>query len=755
MCRKMIYLVSFALVLSLVLTNIAGAANHGLVGWWKFDEGSGNNAFDSSGNENYGLLLGGPQWVAGKIDGALEFDGRNDYVDTDYTENLANWTIACWVISPDAPSGAMPSGPVHREKNYQINWNHGDTTFRGAAALNVGEIWYAASFGQLRANTWYHLAATYNRQVLKAYKNGAIITSSSAPSGNPSTEWGTLKFARHSIAPQYFSGTIDDVRIYNKALTLDEILDAYEGDMAPTPNVYHVDANATGNNDGSSWANAYVYLQDALADANDTQKPVEIHVAQGTYTPDRGIGYVRGDKGAKFLLKSGVTIKGGFAGADSEDPNAWDHQAYITVLSGDLSGNDERFLENFVENSDHVIWCIEGDASAVLDGFTITGGYATDRIGGGLLNYNASPTVKRCVFFDNYASQGGGMANRHSSPTVSECTFSGNLAPNGGGGMYNDYSHPFVEFCVFFDNWTWYLGGGGMYCGGDDPTITNCLFTGNGAPFGGGMYNAAANPSLINCTFTNNRSNSWGGGMQNDAGANPSVTNCILWGDTPDEISFPGTATVSYSNVQGGWEGIGNIDRDPKFADLEGRLSADSLCIDSGNNDAVPSDITTDLDGNPRIINGTVDMGAYEFGSSPTGPSADPLAEAMDTNLTFTTGGDADWYSQTAVSYHDGDAAKSGSITDDQASWLQTLVNGAGTVSFFWKVSSEENYDLLEFYVDGTRQDHISGAKDWHQTTYDITGSASHTLEWRYFKEGSMSSGDDCGWVDKVEWVAN
>jgi len=105
--------------------------------------------------------------------------------------------------------------------------------------------------------------------------------------------------------------------------------------------VIYVDDDATGVNDGSGWANAYVYLQDALADANDAQKPVEIRVAQGTYTPDCGNGYVRGDKQAKFLLKSDITIKGGFAGVGANDPNAWDHQVYETVLSGDLSGNDE------------------------------------------------------------------------------------------------------------------------------------------------------------------------------------------------------------------------------------------------------------------------------------------------------------------------------------------------------------------------------------------------------------------------------
>ncbi|MCP4259596.1 MAG: hypothetical protein GY774_19105 [Planctomycetes bacterium] len=131
---------------------------------------------------------------------------------------------------------------------------------------------------------------------------------------------------------------------------------------------------------------------------------------------------------------------------------------------------------------------------------------------------------------------------------------------------------------------------------------------------------------------------------------------------------------------------------------------------------------------------------------------AGPLSESMDTDLIFETGGDADWFSTTINAYFDGDAAQSGNITHDQESWLQTTVSGAGTVSFYWKASSEENYDLLEFYVDGTRQDHISGEKDWQQMTHDITGSTSHTLEWRYFKEGSMSSGDDCGWVDKVEW---
>jgi len=73
-------------------------------------------------------------------------------------------------------------------------------------------------------------------------------------------------------------------------------------------------------------------------------------------------------------------------------------------------------------------------------------------------------------------------------------------------------------------------------------------------------------------------------------------------------------------------------------------------------------------------------------------------------------------------------------------------------VEFYWKVSSEEDDDLLEFYIDGSLQEEICGLEGWDQETYTISTSGSHTLEWRYVKDGSGDSGSDCGWVDKVEW---
>jgi hypothetical protein len=147
---------------------------------------------------------------------------------------------------------------------------------------------------------------------------------------------------------------------------------------------------------------------------------------------------------------------------------------------------------------------------------------------------------------------------------------------------------------------------------------------------------------------------------------------------------------------------------------------------------------------------GWVDKVQWSGGGQP--PSGGQLSEALDTASSFTTTGDAAWFAQTAVAYFDGDAAQSGYILDGQDSVMQTTVSGTETVSFYWKVSSEAGYDYLEFYIDGVLQERISGSGGWHQMTYKITDSSSHTLKWRYVKDYSVSDGDDCGWVDKVQW---
>lgn len=133
---------------------------------------------------------------------------------------------------------------------------------------------------------------------------------------------------------------------------------------------------------------------------------------------------------------------------------------------------------------------------------------------------------------------------------------------------------------------------------------------------------------------------------------------------------------------------------------------------------------------------------------------APSLAGALDTpGRSYTLGGNANWFAQTTVT-HDGiDAARSGAIGNSQQTWFETTVTGPGTLSFWWKVSSESGWDHLEFYINGSLQaGRISGEVNWQQKTYELS-SGNHVLRWRYAKDGSVSVGSDAGWVDEVVWT--
>jgi len=199
-------------------------ADGGLVGWWTFEDIDSGLAMDRSGWDRHGFLMGNPQRVPGRFGRGIQFDGVDDYIETGYAEDLAQWTVCVWVKSPVAPAWDLESGPVHREANYQLNWDHRNPRFRGAAGLRMGEIWYPASFGALFGNRWYHLAATFDGTALKAYVDGVLITSNPDAQGIASAEPGTLTFGKHAWAEYFFTGTIDDVQLYDRALTQTEIV---------------------------------------------------------------------------------------------------------------------------------------------------------------------------------------------------------------------------------------------------------------------------------------------------------------------------------------------------------------------------------------------------------------------------------------------------------------------------------------------------------------------------------------------------
>ena len=115
--------------------------------------------------------------------------------------------------------------------------------------------------------------------------------------------------------------------------------------------------------------------------------------------------------------------------------------------------------------------------------------------------------------------------------------------------------------------------------------------------------------------------------------------------------------------------------------------------------------------------------------------SAQTLSTALDTaNLVWTTGGSAAWVGQTSVTHDGADAARSGAIFEGQESWLQTTVTGPGRVAFWWKVSSEGDFDQLEFSIAGAAQAAISGEQDWQRVSFNV-GAGSQALRWRYSKD--------------------
>ena len=332
------------------------------------------------------------------------------------------------------------------------------------------------------------------------------------------------------------------------------------GSLAADGTLY-VDADATGGaNDGTSWGNAYTDLQDALTEAEAGD---EIWVAEGNYRPTRE--FMEGDpRSAAFQMMNGLAIYGGFSGTEgSVEERDW--EAHPTILSGDLNGDDGPDFANNGENSYHVFYHPGGtdlDSSAILDGFTISGGNAdgdephyrgggmhndrssptllncifsgnsADFPGGGLYNQDSSPTLSNCAFVGNQARHGGGIFNYYSSPLLSGCTFSGNLTHSTGGGIYNLGSSPTLIDCTFTGN-SAYSGGGMTNVHYSAPTLTDCAFTGNSTDHeGGGMYNFTASPTLINCTFSDNSALEHGGGMANAASSSPMLTGCVFSGNS-------------------------------------------------------------------------------------------------------------------------------------------------------------------------------------------------------------------------------
>jgi predicted outer membrane repeat protein len=580
---------------------------------------------------------------------ALDFNGSDESVDCgtfnlgdDPTDN--SFTYECW-FKVDA------FGSLTNLVGFEVNGSN--TALLRINGTKLEFLWAEAGYSYyvvagattLETDVWYHAAGVFDDNGAGAatayiYLNGV---QDGYATGMSATVSANSTFYIGGSGGRYLNGQMDEVRVWKGvARTQTEVQDnmyneldgtetglfayyklnettgttAYDAQVSGTYDgtlvnctfddnstrgvIIYVDADVSGS-DGATWATAYSSLQDALTNAFSGN---EIWVAKGTYYPSVEVGGT-GTRFQTFQMINDVKIYGGFAGTET---SVADRQIGTneTILSGDIGTVDDN-----ADNCYHVIYNSQSLAlnnTAILDGFTITGGNAnntsevTKWLGGGMLNYSSSPTVKNCYFIDNSALDGGALTNyTSSSPKIINCAFVENQSNRYGGGIYN---------------------------------YSNC------------------SPTVTNCTFTNNSANDKGGAIRNFNSSNPVIKNSIFWSNSAingeNEISniTNSVPVISYSNIEGskpsgvwdtnlGTDGGNNIDANPIFAGSQNAshpysLTGISPCADAGL-DAANSE-TYDIRGSsyPRILNkddgsttGTdiIDMGAYEykFGTDPAG----------------------------------------------------------------------------------------------------------------------------------------
>ena len=239
MCRKMIYLVSFVLVLGLVLTSAAEGADPDLAAYWKFDEGSGTTAYDSSGNGNNGSFVGDPKWVPGKLGGALEFNG-DDYLNCGNGPSLQiqdEITITFWfqvkAFSNNWEAFLAKSDSAYRASRSATT---GNATHMGASGSSVGggNGWFDATV-VITDGQWHHWAGVYDGTEARIYIDGELDTASPG-TGQINLTSSDLYIGENSGATgRFLHGLLDEVRIYSRALTDTEILGVMAGAGAEFP----------------------------------------------------------------------------------------------------------------------------------------------------------------------------------------------------------------------------------------------------------------------------------------------------------------------------------------------------------------------------------------------------------------------------------------------------------------------------------------------------------------------------------------
>ena len=400
----------------------------------------------------------------------------------------------------------------------------------------------------------------------------------------------------------------------------------------------------------------------------------------------------------------------------------------VTVQS--INGPAVTAIQGNQPIGDNAVRCVYMTNSATLIGFMLTNGATLNgfedygiNFGGGLYCESVDVAVSNCVITGCAAGDSGGGVQ---GGTLNNCVLTGNQSYNGAGA-----NGAILTNCVLVDNsgsfgggtsWsllvnctlasnfsTWYgLGGGG---GAYDSTLINCTLVANHSDNGGGAYGDWwSPPTLSNCLFYNNSADGNGGGAEScnlnnctlagnsapgGGGADSStLNNCIIYYNTgPGVINYTGS-TLNYCCTTPDPGGIGNITNEALFVNLAGEdfhLQSNSPCINSGNNAYVTA--TNELDGNPRIQGGTVDIGAYEYQTP-----ASIISYAWLQQYGLPTDGSVDYADSDATGMNNWQKWIAGLSPDNPASVLAMLTpvaaNNSTGVTVSWQSVNTRTYYL-------------------------------------------------------------
>lgn len=347
--------------------------------------------------------------------------------------------------------------------------------------------------------------------------------------------------------------------------------------------------------DGSS-EHPFDSIQEAIDDANDFMQIIEILVADGVYT---------GSENRSLNLDGRELLLGSANGPD------------LCII--DCQSQGRAFDFNNLETG-----------GTRIEGFTIMNGSADNGAGIHCAS-DSSPTISRCIFTDNVAEElGGAIYASESSPTITDCAFQNNSAGSSGGALYFSDSESLVTRGTLRGNSA--PSGGAVYLRtGSAVTLRNCEFTANSAEgSGGGIFVQSSGVSVLNSTISQNVATA--GGAIYSSLSTSEIRGSILWGNQADDgpeirLVAASNSMVDYCDVAGGQEAVsvdgssslvwgdGNLEADPLFADADAgdyHITLGSPAIDAGDPDFQPDADETDLDGDDRVLNGRIDIGADE-----------------------------------------------------------------------------------------------------------------------------------------------